>query len=245
MTRRPPSHCYPKCQCLALPFGKLSKGAAVASLEDEVLKHQYIYVPWVEDKPVYQHSPQLALYLKMKHQARLTVVSPQKSNIPDVLKKVPSVTERSGSVVDGGVVFAYCPTYKVMSKVAGLEKSIVIVVEWPTESYEGWARLVGAFNVVTGTVMSTSLTDAGRKELEGILFEGYKGWHDNIAERMTISHLRKLSALGEYERDVVLAYVRRQKSEDSAKRFIKILDLFDQEEKLNAGSPTKGGNAVC
>ena len=110
MTRRPPSHCYPKCQCLALPFGKLSKGAAVASLEDEVLKHQYIYVPWVEDKPVYQHSPQLALYLKMKHQARLTVVSPQMSNIPDVLKKVPSVTERSGSVVDGGVVFAYCPT---------------------------------------------------------------------------------------------------------------------------------------
>lgn len=215
----------------------------MTSLKDEVLKHQYIYVPWVADKPVYQHSPQLALYLQKKHQARLTVVCPQKSNIPDVLKKAPSVTERSGSVVDGGVVFAYCPTYKVMSKVTRLEKSVVIVVEWPTESYGGWARLVGASNEVTGAVMSTNLTDAGRKELDGILFEGYKGWHDNIAEQITISHLRNLTVLGQYERDVVLALVRREKSEDSVKRFTRILDQFDQSQELTASSPTKGGNA--
>ncbi|UUL75648.1 hypothetical protein NG819_15880 [Pseudarthrobacter sp. Fe7] len=93
--------------------------------------------------------------------------------------------------------------------------------------------------------MSTSLTEAGREELKGILFEGYKGWHDSIAERMTISHLRKLSALGEYERDVVLAYVRRQKSEDSVKRFVRILDQFDHAHMLQAGSRTKGGKAEC
>lgn len=215
----------------------------MASLEDEVLKYQYVYVPWVDDRPVYQHSPQLALYLQTKHQARLTVVCPLKSNIPDVLKKVPAVTERSGSVVDGGVVFAYCPTYKVMSKVTRLEKSIVIVVEWPTESYEGWARLVGAYNAVTGAVMSTNLTDAGHKELDGILFEGYKGWHDNIAERMTISRLQKLTALGQYDRAVVLAYVRREKSEDSVKRFIKIFDQFDQTHKLTVSSAAMAGEA--
>ena len=213
----------------------------MALLEDEVLKYQYVYVPWVDDKPVYEHSPQLALYLQKKHQARLTVVSPQKPDIPDVLKAAAAVTERSGTVVDGGVVFAYCPTYKVMRKVTRLKKSIVIVVEWPTESYEGWARLVGAYNVVTGAVMSTNLTDAGRKELDGILFEGYKGWHDNIAERMTISHLQKLTVLGQYDRDVVLAYVRREKSEDSVKRFIKILDQFDPTQKLTVSSAAKAG----
>lgn len=218
-------------------LGKIpEKGAAMASLEDEVLRHQFIYVPWVEDKPVYQHSPQLALYLQKKHRARLTVVCNMKSNIPYVLKKTPAVTERSGSVIDGGVVFAYCPTYKLMSKVTHLEKSIIIVVEWPTESHEGWARLVSAYNVVTGAVMSTSLTDAGRKELEGIMFEGYKGWHDNIAERITISHLQKLAAIDQYDRDVVLAYVRREKSEDSVKNFIKILDQFDLQ-KQTLGSP--------
>lgn len=209
----------------------------MASLEDEVLRHQFIYIPWVSDKPVYQHSPQLALYLQQKHRARLTVVSNTKSNIPDVLKKAPAVTERSGSVVDGGVVFAYCPTYKVMRKVTRLEKSIIIVVEWPTESYEGWARLVGAYNVVTGAVMSSGLTDAGRTELDHILFEGYKGWHDNIAERITISHLRNLAAIGQYDREVVLAYVRREKSEDSVKNFIKILDQFDRTQTRTPNSP--------
>lgn len=36
-----------------------------------------------------------------------------------------------------------------MGKVEPLEKSIAIVVEWPTGLYEGWARLIGAYNVVT------------------------------------------------------------------------------------------------
>jgi len=208
----------------------------MASLEDELPMHQFIYVPWVDDKPVYQSTPQLALYLQKKHHARLTVMCNMKSNAPDGLGKAPVVTERSGSVVDGGVVFAYCPTYKVMSKITHLKKSIIVVVEWPTESYEGWARLVGAYNVVTGAVMSTNLTDEGRKELDGILFEGYKGWHDNIAVRLTISHLEKLAALGQYDRGVVLAHVRREKSEDSVKSFIKILDQFESAQKPALGS---------
>lgn len=208
----------------------------MASLEDELLTHQFIYVPWVDEKPVYQSAPQLAMYLQKKHHARLTVVCNMKSNAPEGLGKAPVVTERSGRVVDGGVVFAYCPTYKAMNKIAHLKKSIIIVVEWPTESYEGWARLVGAYNVVTGAVMSTNLTDEGHKELDGILFEGYKGWHDNIAVRLTISHLKKLAALGQYDRGVALAHVRREKSEDSVKSFIKILDQFESAQKSALGA---------
>lgn len=222
------------------------KGEPMASLEDEILKHQFIYIPWVDDKPVYQHTPQLALYLQKKHRARLTVVCNMKSNAPDALGKAPVVTERSGRIIDGGVVFAYCPTYKVMSKTTRLKKSIIVVVEWPTEACEGWARLVGAYNVVTGAVMSTNLTDEGRKELDGILFEGYKGWHDNIAERITLSHLEKLAALDQYDRGVVLAYVRREKSEDSVKSFIKILDQFERAQKsaLNFPAPTEAEDAL-
>ncbi|SDI87063.1 hypothetical protein SAMN04488693_1293 [Arthrobacter subterraneus] len=208
----------------------------MAALEDEILKHQFIYVPWVQDKPVYQNTPALALYLRDKHRARLTVVCSTKSNVPDELTKTPSVTERSGSIMDGGIVFAYCPTYKAMSKTTRLEKSVIVVVEWPTESYEGWAKLVGAYNVITSAVMSTNLTEAGRKELEGIVFEGYKGWHDQIAERMTIGHLERLAELGQYDRDVVLAYVRQEKSEDSVKSFIRILDRFEKTHRPAPGS---------
>jgi len=154
-----------------------------------------------------------------------------KSDAPDVLGKATIVTERSGSIRDGGIVFAHCPTYKLMHKTARLKKSIIVVVEWPTESHEGWARLVGAYNVVTGAVMSTNLTDEGRKELDGILFEGYKGWHDNIAERITLSHLERLAALGQYDRQVVLAFMRREKHEDSVKSFTKILDQFERARK--------------
>lgn len=94
----------------------------MTSLEDEFLTHQFIYVPWVDDRPVYQHTPQLALYLQKKHRARLTVVCNMKSDAPDSLGKAPVVTERSGGIKDGGVVFAYCPSYKVMHKTARLEK---------------------------------------------------------------------------------------------------------------------------
>lgn len=69
--------------------------------------------------------------------------------------------------------------------------------------------------------MSPNFTDVGRKELDGALFEGSKGWHDNVAQRITISHLRKLAGLGQYDRDVVFAHVCLEKSEHSEKNVVK------------------------
>lgn len=197
-------------------------------LRDEITKQQFIYFPWVKERPLHGASPQLALHLRNKHRGRLTVVCPLKSSVPDELVKEVVVTERSGSVMDGGIVLAYCPTYKLMNKISHLKKSIIILVEWPTENFEDWARLVGAYNVATGEVMSTSLGDDGRSALDAILFEGYKGWSDDTAKRMTLHYLKKLRGSGQYDRGTVLTYMRQTKSEDSIKRLKKILDQFDQ-----------------
>jgi len=200
----------------------------VSLLQREITKHQFIYVPWVKESPLHGASPQLALHLRKKHGGRLTVVCPLKSSVPDELAKEVVVTERSGSVMDGGIVLAYCPTYKLMNKISHLKKSIIILVEWPTENFEDWACLVGAYNVATGEVMSTTLGDDGRIALDAILFEGYKGWSDDTARRMTLHYLKKLRDIGQYDRGTVLTYMRQTKGEASIKRLEKILDQFDQ-----------------
>ena len=143
------------------------------------------------------------------------------------LAKLPIVTERSGSVQDGGVVLAWCPTYKVMDKVHHLAKSIVVVVEWPTTRFEGWAKLVGAYNIVTRSVMRSGLSEAGTKALEGIVWEGYNGWHDDLARRLTHKRLEELEAVGDYDRELVLTHARREKGDYAIENLIKILNTFD------------------
>lgn len=57
--------------------------------------------------------------------------------------------------------------------------------------------------------------------------EGYKGWTDDISERMVHSSLDDLAALGEYDRDLVLAYARQSEHESSIERLEKIIDKFE------------------
>jgi hypothetical protein len=202
-----------------------------ADIEAEVLKHRYVYVPWVSGLETVETGKALGLHAAKQHRARLTVVATLKSNAEHhaELAKLPIVSERSGGVSDGGVVLAWCPSYKVMDKVRGLEKSAIILVEWPTESYAGWAKLVGAYNVVTGEVMESGLSEAGMKALEGIAFEGYKGWHDDIAIRLTRARLEELRELREYDRELVLAYVRIHRGQYGIDRLEKVLDRFEAQ----------------
>lgn len=199
------------------------------SIDPEYLKHQYLYVPWIEDKDIIEAGKALGLYVAQQHKARLTVVCPLKSNASyhDEFAKLPVVTERSGQVADGGVVLAWCPTRKVMDKVHHLEKSVVVLVEWPTENFEAWAKLVGAYNVVTGEVMSAGLSVPGMKVLEGIVWEGYNGWHDSTAELLTTARLKELEDLGEYDRAIVMQYAAQHRGQTSIQRLEKILDRFE------------------
>ena len=203
---------------------------AVSEIDPEYVKHQYLYVPWTNKFDSFGVGKALARHVANHFRARITVVCPQKSNAQwhDELAKLPIVTERTGTVVDGGVVLAFVPTRKVMAKAHHLSKSIVIMVEDPSERFEAWARLVGAYNVLTRKVMSAGLTDAGAKALDGVVWEGYNGWHDSIAEMMTSKHLKDLVELGEYDRAIVLEYAAQRKGEYALNRLEKILDTFER-----------------
>jgi hypothetical protein len=203
----------------------------MASIDDELLRHQYFYIPWVETPAPapepFQIAAPLAAYLAQQRKARLTVVTIQKSTAPEALRKSTIVTQRSGTVMDGGVVLAFCPSYQLMDKITSLKKSVVVLAEWPTESHEGWAKLVGAYNLVTGSVMGGPLDEATSKSLKAIVFDGYKGWNDDIAVRMTLTHLRELHAAGGYDRGIVEAFARSERGEHGIAKLYGILDSFD------------------
>jgi hypothetical protein len=202
----------------------------MSEIDPEYVKHRYLYVPWTEEFDSFALGKALARYVEDHFRARLTVVCPQKSNAEyhSELAKLPIVTERTGTVADGGVVLAFVPTRKVMAKVHRLSKSIVIMVEDPSERFEVWARLVGAYNVLTRKVMSAGLSAAGTKALDGVVWEGYNGWHDSIAEMMTSKHLKDLAELGEYDGAIVLEYAAQRKGEHALKRLERILDSFER-----------------
>lgn len=172
-------------------------------------------------------------------EARLTVVCPRKSNAQwhDELARLPIVTERSGTVSDGGIVLAWVPKRKVMTKVHRAAQSTVIMVEDPSERFDAWARLVGAYNVVTRQVMIAGLTEAGARALNGVVWEGHNGWHDSIAETMTIKNLRDLADSDGCDRAIVLEYASQSKSEHAIKRLEKILDNFESSPATSAGAP--------
>lgn len=202
----------------------------MTEIDPKYLKHQYLYVPWVESKDIIAVGKALGLYVAQHYKARLTVICATKQNASYHIEfaKLPIVTERSGAVVEGGMVLAWCPTRKVMDKVHHLEKSVVILVEWSTESYAAWAKLVGAYNVVTGEVMTSGLTDAGMKALEGVVWEGYNGWHDDIAATMTAARLKELAESDGYDREIVLEYASRHRGHHELERLEKILDKLEK-----------------
>lgn len=57
--------------------------------------------------------------------------------------------------------------------------------------------------------------------------EGYNGWTKSTDELMTRSYLADLAQAGAYNRELVLAYARLTKSEDSIGRLTKILEAFE------------------
>ena len=199
------------------------------SFEADVLGHRYIYLPWVDGKSSFKLAPELAVLIAQRRRLPLTVVAVRKNAVPRELSRHPSVTERRGYVPDGGVVLAHCPTFKVAEKLAHLENSVVVLAEWATERFEGWARLNGAYNVVTRTTMQDGLTEPGRAALDDITFDGYKGWDDEISVRLTLKRLADLEQLGEYDRELVLAFARRERGENGIRRLYPLLDRFEDQ----------------
>lgn len=196
---------------------------------DEALKHRFIYVPRGTKKDTLQPGKMVGLAIARELRLPLTVLSVQKDGAthhPE-LAKHRIVTERSGSVADGGVVLAWCPRHKTMEKIQHLEKSVVLLVEWIPGEMEAWAKLKQAYNIVTDEVMGIDISAEAVEVLERIVVEGYKGWTDSISERMVRSFVDDLIELGAYNRDLVLAYARQTKHDASVQRLEKILDSYD------------------
>lgn len=196
---------------------------------DEVLKHRIIYVPRGTKKDTIQPGKRLGLAVARERRAHLTVLAPRRDSAtfhPE-LAKLDIVTERSGYVDDSGVVLAWCPTYKVIEKIQQREKSIVVLVEWIPGEFDAWAKLVGAFNVVTGEVMDGGLSAEALEALEPIAYEGYNGWTKDTDELIPLRFLGDLATASAYDRELVLAYARETKSEHSVARLITILDRFE------------------
>ncbi len=202
---------------------------------EEVLRHRYVYVPQDTEKDTIQAGKWLGLAVAHALNRNLTVLAPQKGSAthhPELAKlaKLDIVTERSGYPQDGGVVFVWRPTYKVMEKIQHLEESVVVLVEWIPGEFDAWAKLIGAYNVVTGEVMDAGLSAEALRALEGIQYEGYNGWTKDTDELMTRNFLGDLSKAGAYDRELVLACARQTRSEDSIERLKKILDKFEASQ---------------
>lgn len=207
------------------------------AIDPEYTKHQYLYVPWVDDSTVdtIEGGKAIGLYVAKHYKVRPTILCPLKTNAAyhDEFKKLNVVTERSGFIRENGVVIAWCPTRKAMQKLYD-RKNIVVLVEWPSERLDAWAKLVGAYNVVTREVMSTGLNDAAVKALEGIVWEGYNGWSKETDRILTLARLRELDEAGRYDREIVLQYAAMKRSLIGIERLEKILNQFEAGRRAAA-----------
>lgn len=200
------------------------------AIDPEYTKHQYLYVPWIHDSSIdtVEGGKAVGLYVAQHYKVRPTILCTTKSNAEyhAEFKKLNVVTERSGYVGENGVVIAWCPSRKVMQKLYD-RKNIVTLVEWPSERYDAWAKLVGAYNVVTREVMSTGLNETAMKALEGIVWEGYNGWSKETDRILTLARLRELDEAGGYDRNIVLQYAAMKRSLASIDRLEKTLNQFE------------------
>ncbi len=200
----------------------------MTSLSPALLGHDHLYLPWVPEKPVYQAAVPLTTRLHAHHPGRpLTVVCPQSRHAPVRLVGATVVTEREGAVQDGGVVLVYRPTYRLVRKFAQLTDSIVVLVEWQEPSFEGWARSVGAFNVVSGRVEGPRMSETGRRCIDDVIAYGDRGWQDEPARHATEVELRKLQKAGLYDRELILALARNVRGESA---IVTLSRLMDQVE---------------
>lgn len=220
-----------KCRWCPLPsgLGGHKKGSSVSDLLDKVLEHRYTYVPRGEVKDTLALGKKLGLAVARAHGVPLTVLSPLKSGATHhaELAKLTIVTERSGRVPDGGVVLAWCPRFKTMEQLQHVENCTIVLVEWIPGEMEAWAKVAGAYNAVTDEVMTAQVDANARRALEGIVHEGYKGWTDNISDRVVRGYLDDLQAADAYDRDLVLAYARQTKWERAIERLEKIIEKYE------------------
>lgn len=133
--------------------------------------HRYLYVPWTPGTDTFTPGEALAQHVASRHGKRPTVLAVTQAVVARRrwLASQNVVTERSGYVPNDAVVIVWCPTPKLMQKLDVDQARAVVLIEPASTRFEAWAKLVGAYNVVTREVMDAGLNDDAHEALAGIV----------------------------------------------------------------------------
>jgi hypothetical protein len=194
----------------------------------QILRHDRLYLPWTEQRPLFELGSDLAALIARERRLRLTVAAPSTLELPEAVQTATAVTERSGTLPRSGLTVVYCPTPELMRKVDAVPGAVVLLVEWGELRFSGWAKLEEAFNLSTVTRMGSRLGAEGRAGLQRALAAGAAGWRDPATARLTFGELTELARRGEYERDVVLESGRRRLGPERMDRLVALLDAFER-----------------
>lgn len=89
---------------------------------DELRMHRALFIHWRDKTPLYQAGHASAKHLAEARRVPSSVSCITRRNVPEELSRASIVTERSGSLIKGGVVLVYCPNYKLLSKLSDLRR---------------------------------------------------------------------------------------------------------------------------
>ncbi len=188
-------------------------------------KHAYIPAP--PAVPSYDHAVALGVaYLREIGAKDAIVVANRKPSslhpqkLVNLAKQLPVVTPMNANRVSTGYghpVLAYAVDLR------GLELAMryadgkpVVLVEDRPGAWTGWARAVGARDLINKVDLTPSWTDEQRACLDSIDFNGNNGWFDNYGQRDMITELGRLRDLGDFDlMDVVTDQLARGHSYDS------------------------------
>lgn len=195
---------------------------------------RFFYVPWTLGIDTFALGEALGKQVAALHKKPPTVLAVTQAAVARRrwLATQNVVTERSGYVPHDAVVIAWCPTRKLMQKLDIEKVRAVILIEPAATQYLAWAKLVGAYDVLGREVMDAALTDPAREALAGVVWEGYNGWHDDIAETLTHGRLRELLEAGCYDRDLIRQYAEMNDRFHSIGRLERLLDRFEKQHQI-------------
>lgn len=188
-------------------------------------KHAYIPAP--PAVPSYDHAVALGwAYLKKLGAPNPIIVANRKPSLGvsprliQLAKAIPVVTPMNANRVSTGYghpVLAYAVDLRGLElAMRYADGSPVVLIEDMPDEWTGWARAVGARDLINKVDLTPSWTSEQRECLDSIDFNGNNGWFDDYGQRDMITELGRLRDLGGVEvSDVVTDQLARGHSYNS------------------------------
>ncbi|MDY7542128.1 MULTISPECIES: hypothetical protein [unclassified Cryobacterium] len=196
------------------------------STQVDTRAHKLFYVPWTDEIDNFIPGAEFGRLVARDARLPLQVAVTVKNQIPDLLKGVDFVTEKSSGRLrnQARVVVLLHPSLKLLSRALPSDSaSKVVVVEFPTVPLHGWAAASGAFNVATREVPA-QLGEAEVKLYDRILWNRNNGWADAAGKRDALHDLRQLRAVGRLDKDGLIGFMVSRKGFEAVVRLGKLVD---------------------